>query len=92
MGKAMTRMPVLPDKPPLLADANARFRKRRWTPLRVFAWTFLFASLALWLAALPAMNAAGKALAEGWKRSPVHEELDERLHRDPAKTWRPGLN
>lgn len=52
----MTRMPSLPDAPPLLADANARFRNRRWTPLRVFAWTFLAASLVLWLATLPGVR------------------------------------
>jgi hypothetical protein len=84
----MTRMPVLPDKPPLLADANARYLKRRWTPLRVFAWTFLFASLALWLAALPAMKAAGHALAEGWDRSPAHDRLEERLGGTPGRRSR----
>lgn len=88
----MTRMPVLPDAPPLLADANARFRKRRWTPLRVFAWTFLFASMALWITAIPAVRAAGQALTDAWSKSPVHEKVDERLHRDTAKSWRPKLD
>lgn len=88
----MTRMPVLPDKPPLLADANARFRKQRWTPLRVFAWTFLFASLALWLTALPGIRGAAQSLAEAWRHSPAHDQLDERLHARGEDEWRPRLD
>lgn len=88
----MTRMPVLPDAPPLLADANARFTKRRWTPLRVFAWTFLFASLVLWLTALPGLREIGHYVAEGWRKSPLHDQLEERLHPDPDKNWRPKLS
>jgi hypothetical protein len=87
----MTRMPVLPDAPPLLADANARFRKRRWTPLRVFAWTFLFASLALWLAALPGIRATGQIITQAWKKSPAHEQLDDKLHANSKDEWRPRL-
>jgi hypothetical protein len=52
----MSRMPVLYDTAPLLADPDARHRPGRWTPLRVFAWTFLFASLALWVASTPAVQ------------------------------------
>lgn len=88
----MTRMPVLPDAPPLLADANARFRKRRWTPLRVFAWTFLFASLALWITALPGIRGFGRMLLEAWDKSPAHEQLEEKLHRDPERSWRPRVS
>jgi hypothetical protein len=58
----MTRMPILSDAPPLLADANARYAGRRWTPLRVFAWTFLFATLFLWAAALPGVGAVGNTV------------------------------
>lgn len=88
----MTRMPTGPDAPPLLTDANARYRARRWTPLRVFAWTFLFASLALWISAIPAVRGFAGWVAEGWRESPLRERLDERLHRDPDADWRPRLD
>lgn len=84
-------MPVLPDKPPLLADANARFQKRRWTPLRVFAWTFLAASLVLWLTALPGVRGAARALDAAWRSSPAHDQLEARLHADDKAAWRPGV-
>ena len=57
-------MPILHDKPPLLADANAKFANRRWTPVRVFAWTFLFASLCLWIAAQPGVQKVEDRLGE----------------------------
>lgn len=88
----MTRMPALPDAPPLLADANARYRRRRWTPLRVFAWTFLLASLVLWLAALPGIRGVGKLIASAWDKSAAHERLEERLPRSGQKEWRPRLD
>ena len=36
--------------------------------------------------------AAGQALTDAWSKSPVHEKVDERLHRDTAKSWRPKLD
>ncbi len=52
----MTRMPVLPDAPPLMADANARFRRPRQrciisAPLNAssgkFVMPFMFLTLAV---------------------------------------------
>lgn len=60
----MSRVPVLPDSAPLLTDSTAKQPKRRWTPLRVFAWTFLFASLLLWATAQPGVQQLGRKIGE----------------------------
>ena len=86
----MTRMPVLPDAPPLMADANARFRRPRLPPLRVFGFTFAAASLTLWITALPGVRAAGAAVAQAWEDSAAHDRLEARLQEETA--WRPKLD
>src|SRR5690606_9334006 len=86
----MTRTPVLPDAPPLMADANARFRRPRLTPRRVFCFTFAAASLTLRTVPLPGLRAAGAAVAQARESSAAHGRLQARLQEQAA--WRPKLD
>jgi hypothetical protein len=53
--------PALDRGAPLLIDANARYRGRKLTPLRVFVVTFAATLLALWLVGTPLAQAVWSA-------------------------------
>ncbi len=76
----MSRVPVLPDAAPLLTDKTARRTQRRWTPLRVFAWTFLFASLFLWVSAQPGVQHVGGMIGKAAADAAGPERVEQAQH------------